>query len=263
MMCLRKRLLFFSLLLFCTFTPLLSLFNSSYAAEWEDIERRGKLVVGVKDNLAPLGFRNEEGELQGLEIDIAKRLAAELLGDSEAIIFKPVSNLERFQLVLKDEVDLTIAKVTLTDSRARVVDFSPYYYLDGTGLITKNNSQQKLTDFTESTIALLENSSTIAVIKYHLPQAKLVGVKSYQQAWELLENNQVEAFAGDITILTGWEQEYTQYHQLPLYLSGEPLGIIMPRGLQYQELRQKVNKAIISWHNSGWLRQRAIYWGLP
>lgn len=262
-MWLGKNLLGFSLLLSSIFITLIPLSNSSYAAEWEDIERRGKLIIGVKDNLAPLGFRNEEGELQGLEIDIAKRLAAELLGDPEAIIFKPVSNLERFQVVLNDEVDLTIAKVTLTDSRARVVDFSPYYYLDGTGLITKNNSRQKLTDFTESTIAVLENSNTIAVIKHHLPQAKLVGVKSYQQAWKLLENNQAEAFAGDITILTGWEQEYPKYRQLPLYLSGEPLGIIMPRGLQYQELRQKVNKAIIRWHNSGWLSQRATYWGLP
>ncbi len=235
----------------------------SYAAELADIERRGKLIVGVKDNLPPLGFRNEQGKLQGLEIDIAKGLAEELLGDSEAIIFKPVTNLERFQVVLKDEVDITIARVTFTDSRARIVDFSPYYYLDGTGLISKNSFPKKLTAFTQSTIAVLENSNTIAVIKYHLPQAKLVGVESYQQAWQLLENNQADAFAGDITILTGWEQEYPQYRQLPLYLSGEPLGIIMPRGLQYGELRRQVNKAIATWHESGWLRERATYWGLP
>ncbi|MGB3694595.1 MAG: transporter substrate-binding domain-containing protein [Spirulinaceae cyanobacterium] len=252
-----------SLLLASAFVALSVSSLSSYAAELEEIERRGKLIVGVKDNLPPLSFQDEQGELAGLEIDIAKGLAAELLGDSEAIIFKPITNLERFQAVLNDEVDIAIARVTFTDSRARVVDFSPYYYLDGTGLITKNSSKGKLTDFTQSTIAVLENSSTIAVIRYHLPQAKLVGVESYQQAWQLLENNQAEAFAGDITILTGWEQEYPQYRQLPLYLSGEPLGIIMPRGLQYSKLRQQVNRTITGWHNSGWLRQRATYWGLP
>ena len=54
-------------------------------AEWQDIEKRGNLIIGVKDNLRPLGFTDNNGNLQGFEIDIARRLAQELFGDSQAV----------------------------------------------------------------------------------------------------------------------------------------------------------------------------------
>ena len=46
---------------------------SVHSAELDQIKQRGKLIIAVKDNLRPLGFRDASGDLQGLEIDIAKR----------------------------------------------------------------------------------------------------------------------------------------------------------------------------------------------
>jgi len=43
-----------------------------------EIQKRGKLIIGVKDNLPPLGFRDHNGNLIGLEIDMARELAKEL-----------------------------------------------------------------------------------------------------------------------------------------------------------------------------------------
>lgn len=64
-------------------------------------------------------------------------------------------------------------------------------------------------------------------------------------------------------MLTGWVQEYPQYRLLPETLSIEALCIVMPRGLQYLELRDRVKELIKSWQSSGWLEERASYWGLP
>ncbi|MGL5192033.1 MAG: transporter substrate-binding domain-containing protein, partial [Chroococcales cyanobacterium] len=50
------------------------------AAELAEIQQRGQLIVAVKDNVRPMGFRAGNGNLQGFEIDIARRLAQELLG---------------------------------------------------------------------------------------------------------------------------------------------------------------------------------------
>jgi polar amino acid transport system substrate-binding protein len=236
------------------------------AAELAEIQRRGKLIVAVKDNLRPLGFTDAEGNLQGLEIDLARHLAAELLGDPNAVIFHPVANQDRLNVLLNDQVDLVIARLTVTPSRSRVVDFSNYYYFDGTGLITKDTSIQNLQSFKKiahQTIAVLNNSSSIAVILHDLPHAQLIGVDSYQEAKHLLESNLVVAFAADRSILTGWVQEDPQYHLLPERLSGEPLAVAMLRGLQYEPLRQRVNQAIMSWQQSGWLQDRINYWGLP
>ena len=85
-----------------------------------EIESAEKLKVAVKDNVRPLGFTDNNGELAGLEIDIARKLAEELLGDAKSIEFLPVNNQERLQVVLEDEVDLAIARVAVTTPRSRI-----------------------------------------------------------------------------------------------------------------------------------------------
>ncbi|MGF1478955.1 MAG: transporter substrate-binding domain-containing protein [Cyanophyceae cyanobacterium] len=233
------------------------------AAELAEIKQRGKLIVAVKDNIRPLAFYDTQGNLQGLEIDIAERLAQEILGNSKALDLRPVANQERLEVVTNGQVDIAIAKVTVTEARARLVDFSPYYYLDGTGLVTKDSSRGSFRDLALGRIAVLEDSSTVAVLKYRLSTAQLVGVTSYQEALTLLENEQADAFAGDISVLAGWVQEYPSYQLLPERLSGLALGVVMPKGLQFVELRTQINEAIERWRESGWLAERAAHWGLP
>ena len=233
------------------------------AAELTEIEDRGKITIAVKDNLRPLGYKDSQDNLVGLEIDIARRLAEEILGDADSVNLVPVNNKDRLKVVIDEKVDIAIARVSDTPSRRRIVDLSPYYYLDGTGIITKDNRFAKTDDLITGTIALLYNSTTIAVVRNRLPQAKLVGVASYQEALNLLEAGKIDAFAGDRTVLAGWEQEYSQYQLLPERLSGEPLCIVMPKGLQYESLRSKIYKALLDWRKSGWLQERIEYWGLP
>ena len=115
-------------------TTLLAITPSAMAREWSEIESQQELKVAVKDNLRPLGFINEADYWTGLEIDIARKLAEELLRDAAAIELVAVDNQERLQVILDDEVDLTIARVAVTTPRRRIVDFSSYYYLDGTGI---------------------------------------------------------------------------------------------------------------------------------
>jgi polar amino acid transport system substrate-binding protein len=255
----KKIIIYLSLVLITLAIPL----KSSLGEGLGTIEERGKLIVAVKDNLRPLAFRDAQGKLQGLEIDIARGLAKELLGNSEALILKPVNNQERLKVVIEHQVDLSIARVTRTPSRSRVVNFSLDYYLDGTGLITKNPSIKQLRDLDYKKIAVLNHSDTIAVIRYNLPKAELIGVNSYQEAKELLERGGAQAFSSDRSVLTGWVQEYPEYHLLENRLSQEALCIVLPKGLKYTELLNKINSVIISWRKTDWLKERVSYWGLP
>jgi polar amino acid transport system substrate-binding protein len=237
-----------------------------YAAQLSEILNRGFLVVAVKDNLPPLGFRNADGTLQGLEIDLARHLAQELLGDANAVELRPVSNVNRLSVVFDDEVDLAIASVTANRVRSRMVSFSPPYYWDGTALVSKTiapETSNLAATVAGRKIAVLNGSNTIAVIRYHLPAAQLVGVDSYQEAYRLLEADEAIAFAGDASVLTGWVQEYAEYSLLPVQLGTQPLAVVMPKGQQYAQLREKVNRAIAIAHSDGWLLDRIQYWGLP
>lgn len=233
------------------------------AGDLAEIQQRGKLIVAVKDNLRPLGFYDQAGQLQGLEIDLAKALAEEILGSAEAVILEPVTNQQRLEVVLDGKVDITIALVAQTPSRARLVDFSEFYYVDSTSIITKKNTLERLDQLASAKIVVLENSSTIAEIRYKLPKAQLIPVNSYQKAQQLLENNQADAFAGDTTVLVGWQQEQQEYHLLKERIGAQALCVVLPKGLNNTDLLKKINTAITRWRETGWLRQRATYWGLP
>ena len=59
--------------------------RSAQAGTLREIQQRKKLIIAVKDNLPLLGFRDETGNLQGLEIDIARQLATEIFGNAESV----------------------------------------------------------------------------------------------------------------------------------------------------------------------------------
>jgi polar amino acid transport system substrate-binding protein len=252
--------LFFSLLLMASIGGVQ---DSVDAATLAEIQRRGKIIVAVKDNLPPLGFRDEQGNLQGLEIDIARKLATEIFGDRpNSIEFLPVTNQARLQVVLSGQVDIAIGRVTITPTRSRVVDFSRSYYADGTGIITDQPNIKTTEDLSGKKVAVLNHSSTIGTLQFILPQVRLVGVDSYAQAKSLLERGQVVAFAADIIPLNHWLSHSSKYRILPRKLSTESLGIVLPKGLQYDPLRQLIDRALQRWQTDGWLQQRIRYWGL-
>ena len=232
------------------------------AGTLKEIQQRRKLIVAVKDNLPLFGFRDEAGNLQGLEIDIARKLATEIFNNAESVQLIPVANQDRLRAAIDSTVDLTIARVTITATRSRVVDFSSYYYLDGTGIITRQANITKNSDLFGKKIAVLNNSTTIATLQYTIPQAQLVGVNSDRQAQQLLATGKVVAIAADRSRLIGWSKTDPNYHLLANKLSTEALGIVIPKGIQYDPLRQLVDRSIDRWQTEGWLQQRIQYWGL-
>jgi polar amino acid transport system substrate-binding protein len=234
----------------------------AFAATLSEIQQRGYINIAVKDNIRPLGFKDDKGSLQGLEIDLARKLAADLLGKAEAVKFVPVANSDRLAVVFNHQVDLAIARITATESRSRLVSFSVPYYFDSAALVTKDTSIKKPQDLEKRKIALLNYSSTIADVKYFIPKAELVSVNSYTAAREKIVSGAVAAFAADISLLTGWVQEDPQYRILPIKLSAEPLSVAMAKGLQYDELRREVNEAIARYTVTGWLKERTNFWGL-
>ncbi|MEM8611109.1 MAG: transporter substrate-binding domain-containing protein [Cyanobacteria bacterium P01_H01_bin.105] len=231
------------------------------SAELVEIESRGRLIVAVKDNRFPLGYRDVTDELAGFEIEIARRLALDLLGDETAVEFRPVDNVDRVNMVVDGEVDIAISAITITAQRQRIVSFSEPYYLDGTGFITTAAQVTTIDDLER--IAVLTDSSTLAHVRYQLPDASLVTVSSYQEAIAELTRGQVDAFAGDVSLLTGWQQQDGQYRLLDEVISVEPVAIAIPKGTQYSELRRAINNSLRQWDDEGWLQDRATYWGLP
>ena len=189
-------------------------------------------------------------------------MTEELFGDKQAVKLVPILNQNRLQAVIEDQVDLVIADVSVNSSRQRIVDFSHHYFLSATGIIIKKSSAPMNLRNSAHKIGILQYSRAIAQIKYNLPKTELIPVASYQEAFTLMEKGEIDGFAGDIPVLTGWQQEHPEYELLPNLWGGYPLAIVLPKGRQYQSLRDKINQIIKQLKQEGWLQERAKYWGL-
>ena len=46
-----------------------------------EIYKRDKIIVGVREDAAPFGYRDEKGNLLGFDIELARTIAKSLLGN--------------------------------------------------------------------------------------------------------------------------------------------------------------------------------------
>jgi len=82
---------------------------------FETIKKRDKIVFGVKYDTKLFGLKNpSSGEVEGFDIDVAKQLAKEILGDETKVEFVEVTSKTRIPLLNKGDIDAIIATMTIT-----------------------------------------------------------------------------------------------------------------------------------------------------
>jgi len=100
---------------------------------WNKVIKRGKLVVGVKADYKPWGYRDTNGNLIGMEPDMAK-LVADTMGVKLELI--PVQTSNRMQFLEQGKIDLMIATMSDRDTRRKIVGIVfPNYYTSGRNLL--------------------------------------------------------------------------------------------------------------------------------
>ncbi len=237
--------------------------QSAAALPLEAIQERRYLIVAVKDNLYPLGFKGSDGKPAGFEIDLARELASALFGNPEAVRFVAVQNAERQSVLETQKADLVIANWSITVPRARAADFSyPYLSVRQNVLFKSPSAFGKLSDLNGRRIAVLDGSSGEQALRAFSPDTRFLPVQSYREGIAAVAAGQVEGFAGDNSVLSGWVSTHPGYRLLETNLDSSGLAIGMPRGLGSDSLRYWVNRQVDRLLKEGWLADRARRWGL-
>ena len=101
---------------------------------WNKVMSRGKIVVGVKADYKPWGFRDTSGDIVGMEIDMAKDVAAKMGVDVELVA---VQSSNRMQFLEQGKIDLMIATMSDRKDRREIVGIvGPNYYTSGTNVMS-------------------------------------------------------------------------------------------------------------------------------
>ena len=220
------------------------------------IIERGVLRVGVKQDVPNFGYKNpDSGEFEGLEIDIARKIADELGVDIE---FTPVTAQTRGPLLDNGQVDLVIATFTITEERKLLYNFTTPYYTDAVGfLVNKDSGIKTFTDLNGKTIGVAQGSITRTLIseladKYGIA-VNFAELGSYPELSVSLRAHRTDAFSVDQSILSGYIGSKSEL--MDFSFSASDYGIVTK--LYNKDLNNYLNSLVEKWTSDGSLQ--AIY----
>ena len=97
--------------------------------DFATIVQRDKLIVGVRNDAPPFGFKDKDGNIIGYDIDLARLIAKGILGSEKKVELVPVTASNRIMKLNSGEVDCLIATMSITEQRQQFLNFSTPYYI--------------------------------------------------------------------------------------------------------------------------------------
>jgi len=196
------------------FTAAMGLSASAASASVLDtVKERGTLNCGT-DNTAPgFGYLNtQSGQLEGLDVDFCKAVAAAVLGDASKVKFVTVTDKSRFDAVLTNQVDVVFAHTTLKPAResAISVDFLPINFYDGTGIMVKAELGVKSFDELDgATFCTTQGSVTETVLTSAFKargwtESKVLTYENLEKLFAALGSGRCDAMSTDKSALAAW-----------------------------------------------------------
>ena len=158
-----------------------------------------KIVIGLDDTFAPMGFRDEKNELVGFDIDMAKEAAKRLNMEVE---FKPIDwNSKEVELNSK-KIDAIWNGLSITEDRKKNLSFTKPYLANRQIVIVQPNSAIKTkADLAGKVVGTQEGSSSLDAINADATTAKsfkeLKKYPDYVAALLDLKAGRVEAIVVD------------------------------------------------------------------
>jgi ABC-type amino acid transport substrate-binding protein len=218
------------------------------------IRDSNSITIAYRTDALPFSFNDDKSQPAGYTVDICKRVVAsieqQLKIQGLQVNWTPATSQNRFDLIMKKQADMECGATTATLSRMEVVDFSSFVFVDGTGVLVRNDAGVKnfadLAGKRVAAIAGTTNEKALSeAIKKRLVNATVVTVQTRDEGLAALEAGKVQGFASDkvlIVGLSGKVKDPTQYTMLTEDLSFEPYAIVLPRG--DAQFRLAVNRGL-------------------
>ena len=223
--------------------------DESVAADVQAIVDRGILKVGVKNAVVGFGYEDPlTGEYTGMEIELAKALAAKLGVDVE---FTAVTAATRTELLDSGDIDCVLATFTITDERKESWDFTTPYYTDYVSVLVEDSKGIKtLDDLVGATVGVSSGSTSAKALVKAMIEKGLIsgdgfdeesfdpatwtdGIKfqqydDYPTISTALSAGEVDAFCVDKSILAIYKTEGRSY--IDAEFSPQNYGIATTKG---------------------------------
>lgn len=219
------------------------------------IKERKTLKVAVFGDLSPYGYVDENGEHQGYDVYLAKRLAKDLLGDEDKVTFVTVNAEERVDALKSNKVDIVLANFTKTPEREKVVDFADPYMKVGIGVVSpKTSAITDVKDLDGKQLIVTKGTTAETYFTKEHPEVNLEKYESKSQQFQALTDNRGAALADDNSYLYAWVKENPDF-EVGIKEVGEVSTINPAVKKGNQELLDWVNEELATLSEEGFFEK--------
>ena len=158
------------------------------------------LKVAVDTTYPPMEFESMNGDVVGLDVDLARALGDKLKMKTEFIVMPWDGILAG---LTSNRYDIIMSSMTITDERKKVVDFVPYLEMDQVFVIRMNEKLiKKDTDLAGKIVAVqVDTTSAEAVEGYKKKGVTIKDVKGFKGATETF--GALKAKQADVIVIDG------------------------------------------------------------
>jgi polar amino acid transport system substrate-binding protein len=196
------------------------------------IQQSGQLVVGTMGNMPPLNMTSKDGEIFGLEADLA-RMMADALDVNVKFVTKPFNEL--LPALQTGQVDMVLSGMTITPERNRKVAFIGPYFISGKAFLTKMKTIADADEAADANnpntkIVALKGSTSQAFAEAFLDKTTLFAAENYDEAVDMILQDKADAMIADypICIVSVFRYPDAGLLSVVTQLTYEPIGIAIP-----------------------------------
>jgi len=230
--------------------------GAAQADRLNDIKEAGVLRVATFDSNPPFGSLDSQSKrIVGLDVDYARALAAKI---GVKLDLRPTNPANRIPLLVSGKVDLVLANFTITEERAKQLDFSIPYFASGQQFLARKGTLTSPAQLNGLRIGADKGTVNEIVLRRDYPQATVVSYDDTPFAFTALRNGNVQAITQDGPKLVGLLAKVPdqENYEIPAFsISNDYIGVGIPKG--EAALRTLVNETLRELEASG--KAEAIY----
>ncbi len=224
--------------------------TAAQADRLDDIKKAGVLRVASFDGNPPFGFVDEKTkQITGLDVDFARAIADKI---GVRLEIRPTNPANRVPLLTSNQVDLVLANFTITEERAKQIDFSIPYFASGQQFLAKKGTLSSPDQLETLRIGADKGTTNEINLRKLYPKTVIIAYDDTPFAFTALRNGNVQAITQDGPKLMGLlanVPDKENYEIPPFTISDEYMGVGVPKG--ETELLKIVNTTLLELEENG------------
>jgi polar amino acid transport system substrate-binding protein len=210
----------------------------------------GALTVCSNWDYPPYEFK-QDGKLVGYDVDLVNAVARDL--ELRPVFKNKDFNAIQSGLVLnEDQCDVAVAALTITNERARVMDFSsPYFQAKQAMVVQSGSGITDLDDLSGESIGVQSGTTGELYVTDNAPDdAEIVPYATTAEVDEALETGDVAAGIYDRTVVTDLIERYPDFDLVDEFDTGDQYGMAVKKNSNVELLRS-INRVLAQLADSG------------